>query len=236
MALKDGARIKETSVTSGSGSLSLGGAVLGHQAILDVLATTDTFKYWILDANGLGWEYGLGTITAGAPNTLSRDTIYGSSNGGAAISLSIATGSNTHFIFSAPMPGRVTGDVDYEGALLHNPTVKSYGEVLQTPSSVAGVLTLYLSLGNNFHVVMTEAITSIVISNPKPTGVSQNFTLKLEQGGAGSYALTLPASVKFDGGTAPTLVTAVGEYDRLGFISEDGGTQWDMIHAGGAFA
>ena len=60
-----------------------------------------------------------------------------------------------------------------------------------------------------------------------PTAVAgQSFTLVLKQGGSGSYTITWPASiVKWDGGVAPTLTTAVGAIDILGFMCVDG-TNW----------
>ena len=236
MALKDGARIKETSVTSGAGALSLGGAVLGHQAILDELATADTFRYWLLDANGLGWEYGEGVITSGSPNTLTRVTIFGSSNGGAAISLTIPAGANTHFVFSAPMPGMMTGDIDFGNTLQSNMLLQSYNEVTPTPAIAAGVLNLDFAAGRVQSVSLTENVTSLTFSNLPASGVAATVTLKLAQDATGSRTFAFPASVKFSGGAAPTLSSGASEYDWLTFITLDGGTTYDLFVGGQAFA
>jgi hypothetical protein len=59
-----------------------------------------------------------------------------------------------------------------------------------------------------------------------PTAVAgQSFTLVLRQGGSGSYTITWPGTVKWDGGTDPTLTTTVGAVDILGFFTSDG-TNW----------
>jgi hypothetical protein len=39
------------------------------------------------------------------------------------------------------------------------------------------------------------------------------YIFELIQGGSGSYTITWPASVKWSGGTAPTLTTTVGKTD-----------------------
>jgi len=229
MSLKDGFRIKETSTTTGAGTVTVAGAPATYNTILSEIGEGNSFLYALFDADGINWEVGLGVVTGA---TFTRAAVIRSSNSDAALILT----AGTHTIVNTPVPGHATGDMDWAETTVLNAVIKAYSEALQTPSSAAGVLTLDLATGNNFHVTMTEDITSVVISNPKASGVSQNFTVKLEQGGAGSFAITLPAAVAYDGGSAPTLVTAAGEYDRLGFISEDGGTQWDLVHAGGAFA
>jgi len=231
--IKDGVFIAESSSTSGTGALTLGGAVSGFNTFGSILSDAEQCVYFVEDGNGSDYFYALGTYTASG-TILSRDTILHSSNAGANVTLS----ANTHTVTIEPIPGYVTGLVDYLEQVLVNAQLKSYSEVLQTPSSSSGTLTLDLATGNNFHVTLTENVTTLTISNAKASGVSQNFTLKLEQGGAGSFTIAplLTSPYNFDGGTAPTLVTTAGEYDRLAVISEDGGTAWDLFHSGGAFA
>ena len=50
-----------------------------------------------------------------------------------------------------------------------------------------------------------------------PTSGVGNFLLKLVQGGAGSFTATWPATVKWPGGSAPTLSTTPGDIDILSF-------------------
>ena len=82
MAFKLADRVRETSTTTGTGSVSLAGAAVGYQSFDSALDTGDTTWYAIV--LGTSWEVGLGTFTA--PSTLARTTVLASSNGGAAVS------------------------------------------------------------------------------------------------------------------------------------------------------
>ena len=82
MPLQLANRVKETSLTSGSGVITLAGAADGYQAFSSVLSSGDTTYYTI--TNGSDWEVGIGTYGS---NTLSRDIILSSSNSDANISL-----------------------------------------------------------------------------------------------------------------------------------------------------
>lgn len=73
-------RVKETTTTSGTGAVNLGGAQTGFQAFSSAFTTGDQVYYCI--AGTSGWEVGLGTLTTGTPWTMSRDTILSSSNSG----------------------------------------------------------------------------------------------------------------------------------------------------------
>lgn len=87
MAFKFFDRVQETTTTTGTGTISMGGAVTGYQAFsASGFASGDITCYCIV--NGSSWEVGIGTLTSGAPWTMARTTILSSSNAGAAISLS----------------------------------------------------------------------------------------------------------------------------------------------------
>lgn len=82
-------RVKETSTTTGTGALSLAGAVSGYRAFSAVCANGDTCFYAIAHQSAAEWEIGLGTWATG--NSLTRTTILASSNSGSAVSLSAGT-------------------------------------------------------------------------------------------------------------------------------------------------
>jgi hypothetical protein len=84
-----GDRVKETSTTTGTGTLALGGAVTNFQAFSAILANNDTTLYAIVHQSANEWETGLGTWTTG--NNLARTTVFDSSNAGAAVNLSAGT-------------------------------------------------------------------------------------------------------------------------------------------------
>lgn len=94
MALVVKDRVKETTTTTGTGALSLAGAITGFRTFASVCSVNDTVYYGLHAVDGAGaptgdWEVGLGTYSA--TNTLTRTTILASSNSGSAVSLSSGT-------------------------------------------------------------------------------------------------------------------------------------------------
>lgn len=84
MALIVKDRVKETTITTGSGTITLDGAVLGFQSF-SVIGNANTTYYTIVDSTTGAFEVGIGTYTSSG-TTLSRTTILESSNAGAAVS------------------------------------------------------------------------------------------------------------------------------------------------------
>lgn len=87
--LKLADRVKETSATTGTGTLSLDGAPTGFQTFLTALGTGNSCTF--LTSDGTNWEVAKGTVTSGSPNTLSRTTILASSNGGSAVNWAVGS-------------------------------------------------------------------------------------------------------------------------------------------------
>jgi hypothetical protein len=85
LVLKD--RVQETTTTTGTGTITLAGAVTGFQSF-SAIGNGNTCYYAIVGTSE--WEVGLGTYTLSG-TTLSRDTILESSNGGSAVSFSSGT-------------------------------------------------------------------------------------------------------------------------------------------------
>jgi hypothetical protein len=83
MALVLADRVKETSTTAGTGTLTLGGASTGFQSFAAV-GNGNTTYYAISDAATGDWEVGIGTYTSSG-TTLSRDTVLSSSASGALV-------------------------------------------------------------------------------------------------------------------------------------------------------
>lgn len=109
-------RVLETSTTTGTGALTLAGAVTGFRTFASVMATSDTCLYavWGVDANGTPtgeWEGGVGTYSA--TNTLTRTTVLESSNAGAAVTFS----AGTKYV-AITLLGSKTGQFDNVGAML----------------------------------------------------------------------------------------------------------------------
>lgn len=81
-----------------------------------------------------------------------------------------------------------------------------------TDTSTAGAVTFDFTTGNICKITLTEAITSITLS-----GAAAGDTLKIEiTQAAGGYAVSgWPATVKWPGGTAPTITATNGSVDII---------------------
>ena len=87
LILKD--RVQEVTTTTGTGTLTLGGAVTGYQSF-SAIGNGNTTYYAIYASGGSEWEVGIGTYTASG-TTLSRDTVLASSNSGSLVNFSAGT-------------------------------------------------------------------------------------------------------------------------------------------------
>lgn len=87
MAFKLADRVKETTVTEGTGDITLAGAVNGFSSFSSRLSTGDITFYAIM--LGVQWEVGLGTLTAAT--TLQRTTVLASSNADALVPFTAGT-------------------------------------------------------------------------------------------------------------------------------------------------
>jgi hypothetical protein len=91
MALIVNDRVKETSTTTGTGTLNLAGAEQGYESFVSGIGTTNT-TYYAIENNSAGeFEVGIGTVTDASPDTLSRDTVISSSNSDSKVDFSAGT-------------------------------------------------------------------------------------------------------------------------------------------------
>jgi hypothetical protein len=151
-------RVKETSTTSGTGTIVLGGAVGGFVSFSSGVGEGNK-TYYVIE-NDTRWEIGIGTFSSGS---LSRDTVLSSSGGGSKADLS-----GLSFVFVA-LPASKTvikgeGDFDLEADLVtaDNITVKKYALLNNVASSgeiiSSGFLTLSrTNAGNFFHAYVDDS-------------------------------------------------------------------------------
>jgi hypothetical protein len=78
-------RVQETTTTTGTGAITLAGAVAGFRTFASVMAANDTCYYVIQGTTE--WEVGVGTFNT----TLTRTTVQSSSNAGALVNFSAGT-------------------------------------------------------------------------------------------------------------------------------------------------
>ena len=85
-------RIKETTTTTGTGTINLNGSVSGgFQTFVTGIGSGNKCYYCIQMTTLDQWEVGIGTVTDSSPDTLSRDTVLASSNAGALVNFSAGT-------------------------------------------------------------------------------------------------------------------------------------------------
>ena len=90
MALVVADRVRETTTTEGTGTITLGGAVANFETFTANLSDSDTTYYAIVDSSNNAFEVGLGTFTASG-TTLARTTIIASSNSNNAVNFGAGT-------------------------------------------------------------------------------------------------------------------------------------------------
>lgn len=80
-------RVQETTTTTGTGTLTLGGAITGCRTFNSAFSNGNVV-YYVIDDGAGAWEVGSGTVGTG---TLTRDTVYVSSNSGSKVNFSAGT-------------------------------------------------------------------------------------------------------------------------------------------------
>ena len=154
MALIVKDRVKETTTTTGTGTITLGGAVSGFQAFSAIGDGNTTF-YTI--AGGGEWEVGVGTYTSSG-TTLSRDTVLDSSNSGSLVNFSAGT---KDVFVTYPAERTITGGGGGIGALVVNATTVTENYTIETgtnaqsvgPMTVDSGITVTISSGQRWLVV-----------------------------------------------------------------------------------
>jgi hypothetical protein len=90
----------------------------------------------------------------------------------------------------------------------------TYQNIQTYTPSAAGTATLDLSKGNIHHITMPAGNITIALSNGT---AGQCFIIRILQDGTGSRTVTWFTTIKWAGGTAPTLTTTASKADTMGF-------------------
>ncbi len=163
MALVVKDRVQETSTTTGTGTITLAGAVSGFQSF-SAIGNANTTYYAIV--GGSEWEVGLGTYTSSG-TTLSRDTVLESSNSGSLVNFSAgtknvfvtypaekATYQDANGTAIAPQLSASNGLVENANTVSANYTIQTnYNAMSAGPVTVNSGISLTIPSGSNWVVV-----------------------------------------------------------------------------------
>jgi hypothetical protein len=216
MALVVKDRVKVTTATTGTGTLTLGSAVAGFQAFSAVLSNADTTYYAIFESSTGAFEVGLGTYASPA-NTLARTTILESSNAGSAINL---TAGNAEVFITYPAEKAVyldaAGDVTSAAGQIN---VSDFNNDAGYTTNTGTVTSVAASAGTGISISGSPITTSgtLTITNTAP-----DQTVVLTQGAnitiTGTYPnFTIASSDQFTG-----TVTSVGGTGTVNGLSLSG--------------
>ena len=207
LVIKD--RVQETTTTTGTGTVTLAGAVSGFQSF-SVIGDGNTTFYSIV--GGTQWELGIGTYTSSG-TTLSRDTILESSTGGSAVNFS--SGTKTVFCtYPAERSVYVEGSSIVPGATATLP-VSSGGTGSNTATfSGANITSLNASnISSGLLAVANGGTNNAFFTVSGPASSAKTYTFPNENMSVG-YRNVPPVGTKTG---SYTLATGdVGEYVQVG--------------------
>ena len=153
MALTIADRVRETTTTTGTGTITLGGAVGNFETFTSNLSDGDTTYYAIVDANNSDFEVGLGTF-ASSGTTLARTTVIASSNSNSAVNLS--SGSKDVFI-TLPASKMIFQDASGNVTIPGDLTVS--GDDITMGTNTSG--NLLIADGTNFNSIAVGSLSEI---------------------------------------------------------------------------
>lgn len=207
-------RVQETTTTTGTGTVTLLGAVTGFRSF-SVIGNANTTFYTIAGQTGSEWEVGIGTYTASG-TTLARTTVLASSNAGSAVNFSAGTKN----VFVTYVAGRAlysNGPITTNAT--YYPTFSSTNTVGTQEISTATALTFNPSTGALTSTILTASSDERLKTDWRD--LPPDFLIQLAQVKHGTYQ-RLDCDVTQDGVSAQALQRLLPNSvisDREGFLS-----------------
>tara|TARA_B100000123_G_scaffold271816_1_gene252594 strand:+ start:13 stop:1320 length:1308 start_codon:yes stop_codon:yes gene_type:complete len=174
MALVLNDRVKETTTTTGTGTLNLAGAATNFETFVAGIGDGNTVYYAIVHQSAAEFEVGLGTVTDATPDTLSRATILSSSNSDSAVNFS----SGTKDVFCT-LPASKTVFEDASSNVTLPGTITAVGTSVFTNLDISGDVDVDGTLEAD---AMTLDGTAITTTATLSTGISNNNVPKFTSG------------------------------------------------------
>lgn len=147
MALVLADRVKETTTTSGTGTVTLLGAATGFQSFA-VVGNTNTTYYTIAAQTGTEWEVGVGTY-ATSGTTLARTTVLSNSSATQPSALNFSAGTKDVFV---TYPAEFAALANGNGVVIENYTTVTGTYTMTTGKNGFSVGPITISSGSAFTV------------------------------------------------------------------------------------
>jgi hypothetical protein len=147
MALVIADRVKETTTTAGTGTVTLLGASTGFQSFA-VIGNTNTTYYAIAGQTGNEWEVGIGTYTSSG-TLLARTTVLSNSSGTQPSALSFSAGTKDVFV---TYPAELAAFANGNGVVVENYTALTGTYTMTTGKNGMSVGPVTIGSGSSFTV------------------------------------------------------------------------------------
>jgi hypothetical protein len=165
MALVLNDRVKETTSTTGQGTISLGGAATGFETFVTGIGNTNTTYYIIAHESDGTWEIGIGTVADASPDTLARTTVIDTSAGNTT-KIDFAAGNKTVF---CTLPASKAVVLDADGDVTLGANLDVGGNLTVTGLSTLNGGTLTLGDADTDNIVFGGEIDSDIIPDDDGT-------------------------------------------------------------------
>ena len=140
-------RVKETTTTTGTGTVTLLGASTGFQSFA-IIGNTNTTYYTIAGQTGNEWEVGIGTYTSSG-TTLARTTVLSNSSGTQPSALSFSAGTKDVFV---TYPAKLAAFANGNGVVVENYTALTGTYTMTTGKNGMSVGPITIGSGSSFTV------------------------------------------------------------------------------------
>ena len=182
MALVINDRVKETTTTTGTGAVSLGGAATGFETFAAGVGNSNTTYYAIVHQTANEFEVGLGTLD-GDSSDLTRTTVISSSNSDSAVDF--AAGTKDVFC-TIPASKLIFEDANNDATVGRNLTVTGdltvSGDDITMGTNTAG--NLLIADGTNFNSIAVGGLSEI------STVASDDVLMAVDTSGGGLKKIT----------------------------------------------
>ena len=231
MALVLNDRVKETTTTTGTGTLTLGGAVTGFETFAAGIGNSNTTYYTVILPGSAEFEVGLGTLS-GDSSTIARTTIISSSNSDNAVDFSAGTKN----IFCT-IPASKSVFLDASG----NTSVGADLSVGDDLTVEGGVISFRSNSGSPASLRMYCEVSNAHFQTlqPQPHAASAANTLRLPNSGDSGtqdlVAVDITQTLTNKSLTAPTITgtATMADLDISGDVDVDGTLEADAITVNG---